>query len=120
MDNFHFMHDAFFSYKSDSDALHHPKKLKNHSVLRPEVDFISIFGNNFKNAILSHDMVHIIDEQNIVTYVVSHCGTTWYTEAPIKKNIAIRKGKIIPELVKTQVYPKYCSTYLFDWWGAYL
>ena len=46
-----------------------PTKLAIHSILRPEDDPISNCGPNVKKTVSFDDVVHFIDEENIVTYV---------------------------------------------------
>ena len=61
-----------------------PTKLAIHSVLRPDVDFISNCGQDFKKTVSFDDIVHFIDEKDIVTYVDFGCGITFYPETPTK------------------------------------
>ena len=44
-----------------------PTKLAIHSILRPEDDLISNFGENFKKIVPFDDLLHLIDDENIVT-----------------------------------------------------
>ena len=55
-----------------------------HSILRPEDDLLSNCGRNFKKTVSLDDIVHFIDEVNIVIYVDFICGNTFYTETPKK------------------------------------
>ena len=59
-------------------------KLAIHPILRPEDDLMSNCGQNFKKTVSLYDIVHFIDEENIVTYVDFDCGVTFYTETPTK------------------------------------
>ena len=61
-----------------------PTKLAIHSILRLEDDFISNCGRNVKNIVSSDDVVHFNDEENMVTYVDSDCGITFFPETPTK------------------------------------
>ncbi len=54
-------------------------KLAIHSILRPENDPISVCGP--KDCFFD-DVVHFIDEENMVTYVDFECGITFLTETP--------------------------------------
>ena len=59
-----------------------PKKLAIHSILRPEDDLISNFGPNVKKTVSFDDVVHFIDDENMVTYVDFDCGITFFPETP--------------------------------------
>ena len=61
-----------------------PTKLAIHSILRPEDDPISNCGPNVKKTVSFDDVVHFIDEENIVTYVDFDCGITFLPETPTK------------------------------------
>ena len=59
-------------------------KLAIHSILRPEDDLISICGPNLKKTVTFDEIVHFIDEENMVTHVVFDCGITFFPETPTK------------------------------------
>ena len=59
-------------------------KLAIHSFLRPEDNLLSNCGQNSKKTLSFDDIVHFIDEENIVTYVDSDCSITFYPETPTK------------------------------------
>ena len=59
-------------------------KLAIHSILRPEDDFISNCGPSVKKTVSFDDVVHFIDEENMVTYVDFDCGFTFFPETPTK------------------------------------
>ena len=59
-------------------------KLAIHSILRPEDDLISNWGQNLEKNVSFEDTVHFLDEDNIVTYVDFDCGITFYPETPTK------------------------------------
>ena len=61
-----------------------PTKLAIHSVLPPEDDLISNCGPNVRKSVSFDDIVHFIDEENIVTYVNFDCGITFLSETPTK------------------------------------
>ena len=61
-----------------------PTKLAIHSILRPEDDLISNCGPNLKKTVSLDDVVHFIDEENMVTYVDFDCGLTFFPETPTK------------------------------------
>ena len=61
-----------------------PTNLAIHSILRPEEELKLNSGRNFKKIVSFDDIVHFIDEENIVTYEDFDCGITFYAEAPTK------------------------------------
>ena len=56
------------SYNKTQVAPYDPTKLAIHSILRPEDNLISNCGQNFKKTVSFDDIVHFIDEEDIVTY----------------------------------------------------
>ena len=54
-----------------------PTKLAIHSFLRTEDDLISNCGPNLKKTVSFDDVVHSIDEENMMTYVDFDCGITF-------------------------------------------
>ena len=73
-------------YKYNKSVLspHDPTNLANLSIFRPEDDLISNCGPNLKNTVSFDDVVHFVNEQNMVTCVDFDCGITFYTETPTK------------------------------------
>ena len=65
---------------------HDPSKLASHSNLRPQDDPISNCGPNGKKTVTFDVIVHFFDEENIVTYVDSDCGSFFYPETPTKNS----------------------------------
>ena len=61
-----------------------PTKLAIHSFLRSEDDLISNCGPNLKNTVSFEDVVHFIDDENMVTSEDVDCGITFFTETPKK------------------------------------
>ena len=59
-------------------------KLANHSILRPKDDTISNCDQNSEKTISFDDIVHFIDEEDIVTFKDFDCGFTFYHETPTK------------------------------------
>ena len=57
------------NYNKTQVSTYDPTKLATHSILRPEDDLISNCGQIFKNNNSFDDIVHFIDEENIVTFV---------------------------------------------------
>ena len=72
-----------------------PTKLAIHSILRLEDDLISNCGQDFKKTVSFDDIVHFIDEENIVTYVDFDCGITFYPETPKKSERSTEKRNYI-------------------------
>ena len=66
-----------------------------HSILRPEDDLISNCGPNVRKMVSFDDVVHFIDEENIVTYVNFDCGITLLPETPTKIRKINRERKYI-------------------------
>ena len=73
-----------YSYNKSELSPYDPTKLAIHSILRPEDDLISNFGPNVKKTVSFDDVVHFIDEENIVTFVDFDCGFTFFPETPTK------------------------------------
>ena len=78
------LQDGMCSYNDTQVSPYDPTKLAIHSILRPEDDILSNCGQNFKKTVSFDDIVHFIDEENIVTYEDLDCGITFYTETPTK------------------------------------
>ena len=72
------------SYKKPQVSPYDSTKLAIHSILRPEDDLISHCGPNLKKTVSFDDVVHFIDEENMVTYVDFDCGITFLPENPTK------------------------------------
>ena len=75
---------AMCSYNKTQFSPYEPTKLAIHSILRPEDDLISNFGPSVKKTVSFDDVVHFIDEENMVTYVDFDCGITFFPENPTK------------------------------------
>ena len=73
-----------YNYKKSGLSPYDPTKLAIHSILRPEDDLISNCGPNVKKTVSFDDVVHFIDEENIVTYVDFDCSITFLPETPTK------------------------------------
>ena len=100
-----------YNYNKSGLSPDDPTKLAIHSILRPEDDLISNCGPNVKKTVSFYDVVHFIDEENIVTYVDFDCGITFLPETPTK----IRQ---INGERKTPVNSQQRSTCLSCWWAA--
>ena len=57
------------NYRKTQVSPYDPTKLAIHSTLLPEDDFVSICGQKFEKTVPFDDIVHFIDEANVVTYV---------------------------------------------------
>ena len=73
-----------YNYNKSALCPYDPSKVAIYSIWRPEVDLISNCGPNVKKTVSFDDVVHFIDEENIVTYVVFDCGITFLPETPTK------------------------------------
>ena len=73
-----------YNYNKSGLSPYDPTKLAIHSILYPEDDLISNCGPNVKKTVSFDDVLHFIDEENIVTYVDFDCGITFLTETPTK------------------------------------
>ena len=83
-----------------------PTKLANHSILHPEDDLISNCGPNVKKTVSFDDIVHFIDEENIVTFVDFDCGITLLPETPTEiRQINRERNYISRSCEKPQCIP---------------
>ena len=73
-----------YNYNKSVLSPYDPTKLAIHSILRPEDDHISNCGPNLKKTVSFDDVVHFIDEENMVKYVDFDCGITFFPETPTK------------------------------------
>ena len=83
------------SYNKTQVSPYDPTKLAIHSILRQEDDLLSNCGPNVKKTVSFDDVVHFIDEENIVTYVDFDCGITFLPETPTKIRQINREGNYI-------------------------
>ena len=72
------------SYNKTQVSHYDPTKLAILSIMRPKDDLISNCGQNFKKTVSLDDIVHFIDEEDMVTYEDFDCGITFYTKTPSK------------------------------------
>ena len=83
-----------------------PAKLETHSVLRREDDLISNCDPNNKKTLSLDDVVHFIDEENMVTYVDFDCGITFLPQTPTKiRQINRERNHISRSCEKSQRIP---------------
>ena len=95
-----------YNYNKSGLSPYDPTKLAIHFILRPEDDLISNCGPNVRKTVFFDDVVHFIDEENIVTYVIFDCGFTFLTETPTKtKKINRERNYISRSCEKPQIIP---------------
>ena len=70
-----------YNYNGTQDSLFAPTKLAIHFLLRPVVDLVLNCGHHSKSRFFN-DIVHFIDEENIVTGVDFDGDKFFHTEAP--------------------------------------
>ena len=61
-----------------------PTKLAIDSIVHPDIDHISVCGPKFKKTVSSDDIVHFIEEDNIVTDVGFDSGVTFLPQTATK------------------------------------
>ena len=86
--------------KKTQDSFYDPTKFAIHSILGPEVDLISNCGHNFKKTVSFADILHLMNEENIVTYVDFDYGITFLPGAPTEVGHINRESKTFPGPVK--------------------
>ena len=84
-----------YNYNKSVLTPYDPTKLAIHSILRPEYDIISNCGPNLKKNVSFDDVVHFIDEENMVTYIDFDCGITFFAEKSTKFRQSNREQKYI-------------------------
>ena len=95
-----------YNYNESVLSPYDPTKLAIHSILRPEGDLKSNCGLNLKKTVSSDDVVHFIDEENMVTYVDFDCGITFFPETPTKiRQIKRERNYISRSCEKPQCIP---------------
>ena len=95
-----------YNYNKSGLSPYDPTKLAINSILRPEDDPISNCGPNVKKTASFDDVVHFIDEENIVTYVDFDCGNTFLPETPTKiRQINRERNYIFRSCEKPQCIP---------------
>ena len=95
-----------YNYNESVLSLYDPTKLASHSILRPDDDLLSNCGPNVKKTVSFDDVVHFLDEENIVTYVDFDCGITFLTETPTKiRQINRERNYISRSCEKPQCIP---------------
>ena len=95
-----------YNYNKSVLSPYDPTKLAIHSILRPEDDLISNCGPNLKKTVSFDDVVHFIDEENMVTYVDFDCGITFFPETPTKiRQIKLERNYVSRSCEKPQCIP---------------
>ena len=85
---------------------HDPTRLAIHWILRLEDDLISNCGPNVKKTVSFDDVVHFIEEENMMTYVDFDCGFTFFPETPTKvRQINRERNYISRSFEKPQYIP---------------
>ena len=83
-----------------------PAKFAVHSSLRPKVDLISNCGLKVKKTVSFDDVIHFIDEENMVTNVDSDCGIMFFPKTPTKiRQINRERNKISRSCEKPHSIP---------------
>ena len=80
------------NYNKSVLSSYYHTKLAIHSILRPEDDLISNCGPNVKKSVSFDDVLHFIDEENMVTYVDFDCGITFFPKT-LTKNRQINRER---------------------------
>ena len=86
-------------YKNNKSVLspYDPTKLAIYSILRPEDDLSSNCGSNVKKTVSFDDLVHFIDEENMVTCIDFDCGITFLLKLLQKSDRSTENGIIFPD-----------------------
>ena len=84
-----------YNYNKSVLSPYDPIKLAIHSILRPEDDLKSNCGPNLNKKVSFDDVVHFIDEENMVTHVDFDCGITFFPETSTKIRQIIRERNYI-------------------------
>ena len=101
------LQETMYNYNKSVLSPHDPTKLAIHSILRPEDDLRSNCGPNVKTTVSSDDVVHFIDEENMVTYVDFDCGIAFLPETPTKvRQINRERNYISRPCEKPQCIPR--------------
>ena len=77
------LQETVYNYNKSVLSPYDPTRLAIHSILRPEDYLISNCGPNVKKTVF-YDVVHFIDEENMVTYADFDCFFTFLPETPTK------------------------------------
>ena len=95
-----------YNYNKSALSPYDPTKHAIHSILLPEDDLISNCGPNVKKTVSFDDVLHFIDEEDIVTYVDFDFGITFLAETPTKiRQINPERNYISRSCEKPQCIP---------------
>ena len=95
-----------YNYNKSGLSPYDPTKLAIHSILRLKDDLISNCGPNVNKTVSFDDVVHFIDQENIVTYADLDCGITFLPETPTKiKQMNRERNYISRSCEKPQCIP---------------
>ena len=89
-----------YSYNKSVLSPYDPTKLAIHSFLRPKDDLLSNCGPKVKKTVPFDDVVHFIDEENMMTYVDFDFSITSFPETPTKSDRSNENGITFPDPVK--------------------
>ena len=91
-----------YNYNKSVLSPYDPTKLAIHSILRPEDDLISKCCPTLKKAVSFDDVVHFIDEENMVTFVDFDCGIRSSLKLLQKSDRSTENGITFPGPVKNR------------------
>ena len=95
------LQETMYNYNKSVLSPYDPTKLAIYSILRPEDDLISNCGSKVKKTVSLDDVVHFIDEENMVTYVDFDCGLTFFPETPTKIRQITRERNYLSKSCET-------------------
>ena len=94
------------SYNKTQVSPYDSTKFALYSILRPEDDLVTNCGQKFIKTVPCDDMLHFINEENIVIYDYLDCGSTFYTATPTKhRQISRERNYISRSLEKPKCIP---------------
>ena len=95
------------SYNKTQVSPYDHTKLAILSILRPEDDLISNCGQNFRKTLPFDDIVHFIDEENVLTYEDFDCDIVFHPEKPTKSRQINRERNYISRFCdKPKCFPR--------------
>ena len=113
------LQEAMSNYNKTQVSPYHPTKLAIHYILSPEDNVKWKWGQNLKEIVSFDDIVHFIDDENIVNYVDFDCGITLYAETPTKIRQINRERKyFFRSCEKPKCIPS--NDQHNCWWAVYL
>ena len=89
------MQETTYNCNKSGLSLYDPTNLAIRSILRPEGHLISNCGPNVRKWVSFDDVVHFIDEENIVNYINFDSGIIFLPETPTKIRQINRERKYI-------------------------